>query len=292
MSDPSVSGILNLNKPANITSHDVVNHIRRVSGIRRVGHAGTLDPLATGVLLVCLGPATRLVEYLVGQPKQYQATIRLGQETNTYDADGDVVAEHPVHVTQVEVAAALAYFHGPISQTPPMFSAIKQAGRPLYKLARQGTEVPRPSRQVIVYDIELLAWNPPDVEIQLTCSAGTYVRSIAHDLGQMLGSGGHIAALRRTAVGRFTLNTSVSLAELNPEKLPVLLQPIDTAVSHLPRLDLEAAEVSAVQQGQRIARHSAETESTLVRAYRPDGRFLGILRAEGTTWQPHKIFPL
>jgi tRNA pseudouridine55 synthase len=171
-----------------------------------------------------------------------------------------------------------------------MFSAIKQGGQPLYKLARQGIDAPRPSRQVTVYDIELLAWTPPHVEIQLTCSAGTYVRSIAHDLGRMLGCGGHIAALRRTAVGNFTLDSAVLVDELNREKLLALLQPPDTAVSHLPRLDLTVAEATAAQQGRRVPRHAGESgDDTLVRAYHPDGRFLGILRPAKFTWQPHKI---
>jgi tRNA pseudouridine55 synthase len=290
MSDSSLSGILNVDKPPDVTSHDVVNRVRRLSGIRRVGHAGTLDPLATGVLLVCLGRATRLVEYLVGRPKQYLATIRLGQETNTYDADGEVVAERPVNVTRSQVAAALAHFYGAIDQVPPMFSAVKQAGQPLYKLARQGIDIPRAARQVTVYEIELLAWQPPDVEIHVTCSAGTYIRSIAHDLGRMLGCGGHIAALRRTAVGGFALNTAVPLDELDSEGLLLALQPADAAVSHLPRLDLTAAEAAAAQQGQRVPRRSSESDEGLVRAYKPDGRFLGLLRPEGTSWQPHKIF--
>jgi tRNA pseudouridine55 synthase len=290
MSDSPLSGLLNLDKPVDVTSHDVVNQVRRLSSMRQVGHAGTLDPLATGVLLVCLGPATRLVEYLVGRPKQYRATIRLGQETNTYDADGEVVAERPLNVTQEEVAAALAHFQGVIEQIPPMFSAIKQGGQPLYKLARQGIDTPRPPRQVTVYAIELRAWKPPHVEIQLTCSAGTYVRSIAHDLGRMLGCGGHIAALRRTAVGNFTLDSAVPLNELDREKLLALLQPPDTAVSHLPRLNLTEAEATAARQGRRVPRPARDSDDdTLVRAYHPDGRFLGILRATESTWQPHKI---
>jgi tRNA pseudouridine55 synthase len=290
MSESPLSGILNLDKDPGMTSHDVVNRVRRLSGLRRVGHAGTLDPLATGVLLVCLGPATRLVEYLVGRPKQYQATIRLGQETNTYDADGEVVAERPLNVTRSEVDAALAQFRGEIDQTPPMFSAVKQAGQPLYKLARRGIDVARPVRRVTVYEIELRAWQPPEVEIRVACSAGTYVRSLAHDLGQALGCGGHITALRRTAVGDFTLDDAVTLADLEAGELLRALQPADTAVSHLPRLELAEAEAVAARHGRHFPRSGGASEERLVRAYGPDGRFLGLLRAEGMTWQPHKIF--
>jgi tRNA pseudouridine55 synthase len=290
MSDSPLSGILNLDKDPGMTSHDVVNRVRRLSGIRRVGHAGTLDPLATGVLLVCLGPATRLVEYLVGQPKQYRATIRLGQETNTYDADGEVVAERPVDVTRPEVTAALARFGGEIEQTPPMFSALKQAGQPLYKLARRGIDVARPARRVTLYEIELLAWQPPNVEIHVTCSAGTYIRSLAHDLGQALGCGGHITALRRTAVGDFTVDEAVSLADLDAWRLRQALLPADLAASHLARLELTEAEARAARQGQRLPRDAGSSEEGLVRAYDADGRFLGLLRAEGNSWQPHKIF--
>ena len=156
-----LGGVLNVDKPIGLTSHDVVNRVRRIAGMRRVGHAGTLDPLATGVLLVCLGRATRLVEYLTGQPKTYLATIRLGQTTNTYDAEGEITAETPVTATAQEIETALADFRGPISQLPPMFSAVKQSGRPLYKLARQGEEVERAPRQVTIYELNLTGFRKP-----------------------------------------------------------------------------------------------------------------------------------
>lgn len=284
------AGILNIDKPAGMTSHDVVNRIRRLSHIRRVGHAGTLDPLATGVLLLCLGQATRLVEYLVGQPKTYQATIRLGQETNTYDTDGDIVAERPVDVDTADLLAALSQFRGEISQTPPMFSAIKKEGQPLYKLARQGVEIERPSRQVMIYALELLDWNAPDLEIEVVCSAGTYIRSIAHDLGQTLGCGGHITALRRTAVGTFSVAAAVSLDTLSPENLATYLQSADTAVSHLSRLDLSDEEAGKLKQGQRIPRTTGQPPDTLVRAYDANGDFIGVVTAESESWQARKMF--
>jgi tRNA pseudouridine55 synthase len=280
-----------------LTSHDVVNQVRRIGGLRRVGHAGTLDPLATGVLLICLGRATRLVEYLTGQPKTYLATIRLGQTTNTYDAEGEITAEKPVTVTPEEIETALSSFRGVISQLPPMFSAVKQGGRPLYKLARQGEEVERTPRQVTIYELELdpAGFRKPagsflDIQLRVVCSAGTYIRSLAHDLGQTLGCGGHLTQLRRTAVGSFTVETAVPLDHLTPDNLPEHLLPADAAVQHLPRLDVNAAEALALQQGKPIGRQPIQPDAPLVRAYDKSGTFIGIIAVSGEQWQPHKIF--
>lgn len=290
-------GVLNIDKPAGLTSHDVVNRLRRVAGIRRVGHAGTLDPLATGVLLVCLGRATRLVEYLTGQPKTYLATIRLGQTTTTYDAEGEITAKRPVTATRPEIEAALQTFRGPISQLPPMFSAVKQAGRPLYQLARQGQEVERTPRQITIYELNLdpVGFRKPtgsflDLDVRVVCSAGTYIRSLAHDLGQTLGCGGHIVELRRTAVGSFSVETAVPLADLSPENLPEYLLPADAAVQHLPRLDVTAEEALALQQGKQISRQPTQPDAPFARAYDENSSFIGILALTGDNWQPHKIF--
>jgi tRNA pseudouridine55 synthase len=283
-------GVLNIDKPAGLTSHDVVNRIRRLAGLRRVGHAGTLDPLATGVLLVCLGRATRLVEYLTGQPKTYLATIRLGQTTNTYDAEGEITAEKPVMATEQEIETALAAFRDTISQLPPMFSAVKQGGRPLYKLARQGEEVERAARQVTIYELELLDWQPPDLQLRVVCSAGTYIRSLAHDLGRTLGCGGHITELRRTAIGSFTIETAVPLDNLTSDNLATHLLPAEAAVQQFPRLDVTAEEALSLQQGKQIGRQSSQPNAPLVRAYDENGRFLGILTSIENGWQPHKIF--
>jgi tRNA pseudouridine55 synthase len=208
-------GLLVINKPIGLTSHDVVNKVRWLSGIRRVGHAGTLDPLASGVLLLAVGRATRLIEYLVGRSKRYQAVVRLGQETDTYDREGEVVAERPVQVTDSQLEAALERFRGPIEQVPPMFSAVKQGGQPLYRLARRGQAVERPARAITIYELSLLDWRPPEIELLIHCSSGTYIRSLAHDLGQVLGCGGHLATLRRLAVGDFTLDQAVPLPVLD-----------------------------------------------------------------------------
>ncbi len=287
----SPEGLLNIDKPGGMTSHDVVNRVRRVAGVRRVGHAGTLDPLATGVLLLCLGRATRLVEYVMGLPKTYEAAVRLGQSTDTYDADGRVVAERPCAVTLANLDQALPQFRGPLQQTPPIYSAIKKGGQPLYKLARQGVDVVVTARAVTVYELDVLDFSPPMVTLRITCSSGTYIRSLAHDLGEVLGCGGHIAGLRRTAVGGFTTNTAVHLDYLTPENLKRWLLPSDTAVGHLPRIDVSEAEAAQLLQGQPIPR-TGHPGTTLARFYMPDNTFLGLATAAATTWQPHKMFPL
>lgn len=287
----TMAGLLIVDKPEGVTSHDVVNRIRRLAGTRRVGHAGTLDPLATGVLLVCVGRATRLVEYLVGQPKQYVTAVRLGQTTNTYDAEGEVVAERPfAHLTPAVIDEALAQFRGPIQQKAPIYSAIKKNGQPLYKLARQGKAVELPVRQVTLYELSLLAATLPEIELQLTCSSGTYVRSLAHDLGEALGCGGHVSRLRRTAVGDFSLEQATALEALTAENIGAFLQPLTLAVAHLPRLDLAEEEVAALANGRFVVRQPHQSDAEWVQVYGEDGRFVGIARGHEALWQPHKIF--
>lgn len=284
-----VGGILNIDKAEGMTSHDVVSQMRRLSGIRRIGHTGTLDPLATGVLLLCIGRATRLSEYLLGRNKRYKAAIRLGQETNTYDAEGEIVAEKPVEVSKETIEAALDSFRGSISQVPPMFSAVKKDGKPLYVLARQGVEIERPSREVTIYNLELLDWQPPYLRLDVTCSSGTYIRSLAHDLGQQLGCGGHITALRRTAVDNFTVEEAVTLETLTAETWSQHLLPADSAVAHLPAVEFTAEAAAALQLGQRIAWDDESTLPELARAYDETGLFIGIITSGPGYWQPHKI---
>jgi len=289
-----ISGVLVIDKPGGqdslVTSHNVVQQVRRIAGMRKVGHAGTLDPLASGVLVLCLGRATRLVEYLVGRSKLYQATIRLGQSTDTYDAQGEITAERPCHVTPAELEEALEHFRGEIRQEPPMYSAIKRQGQPLYKLARQGIEVDRPLRKVTIFRLELDAVNLPFIDITVRCSSGTYVRSLAHDLGERLGCGGHITMLRRTAVGHLGLAEAVPLAELTAENLLENLLPLQTAVQHLPALQLVFAEADRLRLGQPIDRRPGDPASPLVSAG-VNGQFAGILRFKAGQWWPHKIFP-
>lgn len=287
---PATEGLLNVDKPGGMTSHDVVDRIRRISGIRRVGHAGTLDPMATGVLLVCLGRATRLLEYLVGQPKRYRATIRLGQSTESYDADGRIVRERPFgHVTDELLAQALSQFRGSIRQQPPMYSAIKKDGQPLYKLARKGIVTERPWREVTIYELDLLNCDLPFLELRISCSTGTYIRSIAHDLGEQLGCGGHVTALRRTAVGGFRVDMAATLMDLSTESFDSHLQSSDAAVSHMPRFDLSETEWENLGQGRSVPKQLDHPEATLVRAYDPHDRFIGIIMSDDQLWRPRKI---
>jgi tRNA pseudouridine55 synthase len=296
-----LSGIVNVDKPPGVTSHDVVDAVRRVAGQRKVGHAGTLDPMATGVLLVCLGQATRVAEYLMDGTKKYRATIVLGATTDTYDADGDVVDQGGrTDWQQAEIEAALAAFVGQIEQVPPMYSAIKRDGEPLYKLARQGKTVERPPRQVEIDEIELLDWAPPSMIVQVTCSPGTYIRSLAHDLGQRLGSGAYLAALVRLASGRFILEDAVSLERLEEAfehgHEDRYLLPVDEALLDWPALIVGTHDAQRIVQGQAISgeppANGDRGERVLARAYSCDGDFLAIMayHPEMERWRPKKVF--
>jgi len=201
-----MKGILLVDKPAGMTSHDVVDRIRRAARMKRVGHTGTLDPAATGLLIICLGPATRLSEHFTALEKSYEGVMRLGIETSSYDLDGEVVAEKEVPTLDAaRIQAECDGFTGQISQVPPMVSAVKVAGERLYKLARKGEVVERPARQVTVREFNVLNFAAPDATVRVTCSSGTYVRSLCHDVGQRLGCGAVLASLRRTSVGRHSV---------------------------------------------------------------------------------------
>jgi tRNA pseudouridine55 synthase len=267
----------------------VVQQMRQLTGLRRIGHAGTLDPLATGVLVLCLGQATRLVEYLVDQPKTYVTTVRLGQATTTYDAEGEVTVDKPVTVTRADVETQLSHFRGQIEQIPPMYSAIKRDGVPLYKLARQGVTVDLAARQVTIYDLALMTFDLPNLTLRISCGAGTYVRSLAHDLGQQLGCGAHVTSLRRTAVGRFTDDMATKLSALTRENVWGYVQQADRAVQHLPPLALSSEEVDHVRYGRQIARRPGDPSADLVCATDRAGDLVGVLIAQGDMWQPKKV---
>jgi len=211
ITDPE-GGIINVNKPAGMTSFRVVDLIRRCSGIRKAGHAGTLDPFATGVLLVCLGKATKRVSELMNYKKTYEGVIELGATTDTDDIDGKQLAVADVpDFTEEEITTALAGFHGAIEQVPPMFSALKKNGKRLYRLARKGQILERPARPVHIYHIDLLQWANPFVSLRVQCSRGTYIRALARDVGAALGTGGFLRALKRTEIGPFRLDQDCSL---------------------------------------------------------------------------------
>jgi tRNA pseudouridine55 synthase len=291
---------LNVDKPPGMTSHDVVDAVRRVVGQRKVGHAGTLDPMATGVLLVCLGKATRVSEYLMSGRKRYRATIVLGITTDTYDIEGEVVSSGgQVEWSREEIGAALAGFVGRIEQVPPMYSALKHDGQPLYKLARQGKAVERQPRAVEIDEITLLDWTSPSLILQVTCSPGTYIRSLAHDLGQQLGSGAYLAALVRLSSGRFTLEKAVSLERLEEAfqhgQGEDYVLPLDEALLDWPAMIVGADDAQRIVQGRAVAGQPPAAEgdgSTLCRAYSFAGDFLAIMsyHAETERWRPKKVF--
>jgi tRNA pseudouridine55 synthase len=275
-----------------------------------VGHAGTLDPLADGVLVVCVGRATRVVEYLMPGQKVYRARVRLGVTTDTYDAEGQVIAEvqGTLDVSGEQVETALAQFRGRITQVPPAYSAIKHKGTSLHRLARQGVDVEEilrsKARQIEIFRLELTAWESPECVLEVVCSPGTYVRSLAHDLGQTLGCGAHLTSLTRTASGKFRLEDAITLEELaqaqDEGRWNDLLQPIDAALTHFPALYLDAGTARRVCSGQAVqVRESESVEEVegdnalrLARAYGPGGIFLALLAhvPEAGEWRPRKVF--
>jgi tRNA pseudouridine55 synthase len=295
-----LSGILNVNKPPGLTSFAVVSIVRRVTGVKRVGHAGTLDPIAEGVLPICLGHATRVVEYLVDAPKAYRGTVRLGVTTDTYDSEGTVVDTHdPSGVTREDVEAALLPLTGEIEQLPPMYSALKHEGRPLYRYARAGKEAPRAPRRVKVYRMELRRFEPPEVELDIECGRGAYVRTLAHDLGQALGVGGHLEKLTRTRSGPFTLDEAITLDELRTAAAEgwweELLYPVDRVLESWRAAILERNHALDVRRGKLLILEPVRGVEVPLeapcRAYSEDGDFLGVLRYRGgDRWHPEKVF--
>lgn len=292
----SINGILNLNKPAGKTSLEVVDLVRRFTGMRRVGHAGTLDPGATGVLPVCLGQAARVVSFIVDARKIYQGQIELGVSTDTYDAEGQVTQMvDPSHITRDEVEEVLQSLSGSILQKPPMYSALKHQGKRLYKLARAGIEVPREERRAEVFRLELLAWQPPLFTIEVECGKGTYIRSLAHDLGQSLGCGAHLRKLIRLKSGPFDINDSLTLHQLEDSfrhnYWQDLLYPMDVVLEHWVAAIVSKEKEQAIRNGRPLALGDGE-DNAYCRAYSLDGRFLAVLRfiPDNGLWQPEKVF--
>ncbi len=295
-----MDGILNIDKPAGKTSYGVVALVKHLSGERRVGHAGTLDPAATGVLPVCLGQATRVVEFLVNTSKTYRAEIELGIATDTFDASGKVTQRaDPSPVDLDRLQSALSSFRGSIRQTPPMYSALKHRGQPLYKLARAGVSVERRSRTVTIHRLELVSWQPPVAVLEIECSKGTYIRSLAHDLGQALGCGAHLKSLVRTRCGIFDIKDAIPLDRLEEAfhqgDWQRYLYPVDSVLQDMPALVVDEAIWANMRNGQSIDLADNQVKDagkTYCRAYSQEGRFLGILSYVPDTglWHPKKVF--
>jgi tRNA pseudouridine55 synthase len=290
-----VSGVLVVDKPVGLTSHDVVQIIRRGTGIRRAGHTGTLDPRASGVLVVLIGPAVRLSEYVSASDKRYQATIRLGSSTDTYDAEGRIVSSSSVeNISEEQFEEALEQFVGEIEQIPPPYSAIKVQGRKAYEMAREGEEVNLEPRTIQVYSLEMLEWAPPEVVVDVFCSSGTYVRSLANDLGEVLGSGAHLIGLRRTKSGRFTLRDAVPLRRLQESFVAgdwyKNLIPAAEALADWPMVELDGEQVELIRHGHRI---DADPEMKgWARGVSEQGDLVALLELdeESQEWQPRKVF--
>jgi tRNA pseudouridine55 synthase len=291
----AISGVLVVDKPVGLTSHDVVQIVRKGTNIRRAGHTGTLDPRASGVLVILIGPAVRLSEYVSASDKRYQAVVRLGTSTDTYDADGRVTSSLPVTVTEEQFEEALKQFIGEIEQVPPPYSAVKVKGKKAYEMAREGEEVDLQPRKIQVYNLELLEWAPPEAVIDVYCSSGTYVRSLAHDLGEALGCGAHLVGLRRTKSGRFTLRDAVPLRKLRESfengTWYQFLIPAAEALSDWQAIELEHEQVEAVRHGHRIAGQPPE-KATWARGISEQGELVALLEfdAESKEWQPRKVF--
>ncbi len=276
----SAEGLLLVDKPGGVTSHDVVDVVRRGLGTRKVGHAGTLDPMATGLLLIGVGRATRLLRFLGGLPKTYEGTLRLGVETTTLDADGDVVRETEVDATEADVAAAMRSLVGESLQRPPAYSAVKVGGRKLYEAAREGEHLEAQPRPIRVDAFDIVSSVVPDVTFRVVCSGGTYVRVLAADVGAAVSCGAHLTALRRTAIGPYVVDDAVAPDEASEP------QPIEVAVSHLPRVDLDAEEAVAASHGRPLGPAGLTGPYG---AFGPDGRLIGVYEDEGPRARPQVI---
>jgi tRNA pseudouridine55 synthase len=273
-------GLLLIEKPGGLTSHDVIDRIRRALGTRKVGHAGTLDPMATGLLLVGVGRATRLLRYLAGLDKAYEGIGRLGEATDTQDAEGRVIATAPVEVDRADLERAMAHLRGDIDQVPPPFSAVKVGGQPLYRAARRGETPEAPGRRVHVDRFDLTGFDGRDFEFRVSCSSGTYVRSLVAQVGKSLDCGAHLTRLVRTSVGPFTLPEATS-----PEN-PGSPRPIEAAVSHLPALELNEAEAAAASNGRPLAPAGIEGPYAVLG---PGRRLVAVYRDDGARAVPEMV---
>ncbi|EHK8984815.1 tRNA pseudouridine(55) synthase TruB [Vibrio vulnificus] len=284
-----IDGVILLDKPTGMSSNDALQKVKRLYFAEKAGHTGALDPLATGMLPICLGEATKFSQFLLDSDKRYRVIAKLGERTDTSDSDGDVVETRPVNVTLETLDACIEKFRGESDQVPSMFSALKYQGKPLYEYARKGIEVPRESRKITVYEIILHRFEGDEVEMEVHCSKGTYIRTIVDDLGEMLGCGAHVTMLRRTGVAKYPYENMVTLEQLNElvdnanrdgvaprEVLDPLLMPMDTAVEDLPEVNLIADLADMVMHGQAVQVLGAPTEGQLRLTMGEERRFIGV----------------
>jgi len=288
-----IHGVLLLDKPQGMSSNDVLQKVKRLYNANKAGHTGALDPLATGMLPICLGEATKFSQYLLDADKRYRVIARLGQRTDTSDADGNIVEERPIQFTSQQLAQALEHFRGDTQQVPTMFSALKYQGRPLYEYARQGITVPREARPITVYELLFIRWEGEELELEIHCSKGTYIRTIIDDLGERLGCGAHVSMLRRLQVDRYPAEKMVTLAQLQQwvadadtagtsaaEQLDPLLLPMDTPAAAYPMVSLPQASSHWFKLGQAVQASGAPSDG-LVRVFEMEtDKFLGMAQID------------
>ena len=299
---PAVNGFVNLYKPVGITSMDALRRVKRITGQRqKVGHGGTMDPLARGVLPVCFGQATRLMDYVVSGTKRYVMDVKLGESTSTYDSEGEITATRSVDgVSRADIESALEPFIGLVEQIPPMYSAVKVDGQRLYKLARAGIEVEREARTVEIHGIQLTRMELPMLTLDVECGRGVYMRSLAHDLGEALGCGGHVIDLERRNCGGFSSDHGVTLEQLEadahiPDGWRRHLHPVDWVVRDMKTVTVGSAAEKFLRNGQSVSLGRPEVNAGYLeqfRAYNTAGQFLALVRYDraGNSWKPLKVF--
>ena len=301
MTDRPPSGILNVDKPYGMTSMEVVRRVKRALGVKKgVGHGGTLDPIATGVIPVCIGRATRVMEYLLDGSKEYTCRIHMGVSTDTYDAMGEITATGDASdVTRKAIESVLGSFRGEIAQVPPVYSALKRQGRRLYDLAREGVKVELEPRPVLVYEIRLVDWGPPNATVNIVCGKGFYVRSLAHDLGNALGCGGHMKSLVRRRTGPLHLDDAISLDDavqaIESGRTTDLLNSPDSVLESMPAMVLGQEHLAPTLHGRPLPvgiGPDVDSDEERIRAYSTDGSFVAIMRFDATLrqWRPDKVF--
>ena len=291
-----IDGVFLLDKAQGMSSNDIMQKVKRLFRANKAGHTGALDPLATGMLPICLGEATKFSQFLLDSDKRYVVTAKLGERTDTSDAEGQVVETRPVNVKTAEILTALEQFRGNILQVPTMFSALKHNGKPLYEYARQGIIVEREARPITIFELNFIEYNAPYLTLEVHCSKGTYIRTLVDDLGEALGCGAHVTMLRRTAVADYPVVDMMPLEELQllAESFPLseldrLLLPMDTAVSKLPALHLNAGQSKAIGFGQRVKFANEQQLQGQVRLFSAENLFLGVALIDGNIIRPQRL---
>lgn len=295
-----VHGVFLLDKPQGVSSNDIMQKVKRLFKANKAGHTGALDPLATGMLPICLGEATKFSQFLLDSDKRYVVTAKLGERTDTSDAEGQMVQSREVNVAEADILAALPAFRGEILQVPTMFSALKHNGKPLYEYARAGITVEREARPITIFEIKFIDYQAPYLTLEVHCSKGTYIRTLVDDLGEALGCGAHVTMLRRLAVADYPIEEMMPIEDLAllvdsfpSSELDRLLLPMDTAVASLPQLNLTAEQTKAVGFGQRVKFENTQALNGLVRLFSENGQFLGIAEiTAGNIIRPNRMVNL